>query len=60
MLYLTGTRTKASARRVGELLPRAFKRATVVSVEGAGHMGPVTHADAVNGHIAAFLDEHRA
>jgi pimeloyl-ACP methyl ester carboxylesterase len=55
VLYLMGARTKPSARRVGELLPPAFADCRVVAIEGAGHMGPVTHADAVNAQIERFL-----
>ena len=55
VLYLTGSRTKASARRVSELLPAVLGDCRVVTIEGAGHMGPVTHADAVSAQIETFL-----
>jgi pimeloyl-ACP methyl ester carboxylesterase len=59
VLYLTGTRTKASARRVGQLLPAVWKNARVIELDGPGHMGPVTHPDLVNREIEAFLEANR-
>jgi pimeloyl-ACP methyl ester carboxylesterase len=59
VLYLTGTRTKASARRVGELLPSVWENGKRVELDGPGHMGPVTHPELVNGEIEAFLEANR-
>ena len=55
MLLLTGASTVASTRRIGEMLRAALPRAQHVLLPGMGHMGPITHADAVNGCIAGFL-----
>lgn len=55
MLLLTGASTVASTRRIGEMLRAALPRAEHVLLPGMGHMGPITHADAVNGCIAGFL-----
>lgn len=56
-LFLAGERSPAAARRVVALLSGGFPHARALTVEGAGHMGPITHADTVNaaiaGHIAA-------
>jgi len=54
-LYLTGARTRPIARRVAELIEQAMPRAIFRRVEAAGHMGPITHAAAVNAQIAGFL-----
>lgn len=54
-LLLTGERTPAAERRVVQRLSRAIANATVVDVEGAGHMGPITHADRVNAAIVAHI-----
>jgi len=55
MLLLTGASTVASTRRIGEMLRAALPRAEHALLPGMGHMGPITHADVVNGCIAGFL-----
>jgi pimeloyl-ACP methyl ester carboxylesterase len=54
---LYGTETPPPARRAAQLLGELLPRVSVVPVEGAGHMGPLTHAAVVNraieGHLAA-------
>jgi len=55
MLLLTGASTVASTRRIGEMLRAALPRAEHALLPGMGHMGPITHADAVNGGIAGLL-----
>jgi pimeloyl-ACP methyl ester carboxylesterase len=55
-LVMTGARTKASTRRIGELLRLAMPTARHERLPGMGHMGPVTHPAQVNARIAAFLD----
>lgn len=56
MLFLSGARTVPAARRIGELLRVAAPAARHAVLEGMGHMGPITHAAAVNRWIAGFLD----
>jgi pimeloyl-ACP methyl ester carboxylesterase len=56
MLNLTGARTRPITRRVAELMELAMPRAIFRQVEGAGHMGPITHAAAVNAQITGFLE----
>lgn len=54
-LILRGDRTPAAEARVCEVLAHAMPRATLVTVAGAGHMGPLTRADEVNARIAAHV-----
>ena len=56
VLYMTGGRTTASAKGVAKLLSKALPNVQMVEFEKLGHMGPVTHPDAVNPVIANFLD----
>lgn len=55
VLYMTGKRSTTAARGVARLLAPALPRAELLEFEGMGHMGPVTHADTVNGAIDLFL-----
>lgn len=56
VLCLTGARTKASTRRIGELLRRAIPQGTHEMLAGMGHMGPITHAGTVAARLAGWLD----
>jgi len=56
LLVLTGARTTASTRRIGELLRLAAPEATHEMLAGMGHMGPVTHAAAVAARLSGWLD----
>lgn len=55
VLLLHGEKSPAAARRVVERLAALLPDVEVRRVPGAGHMGPVTHADTVNGLIRDFL-----
>lgn len=55
VLYLTGSETKAAVCRLAEVLAPAFVNGRRVDLIGLGHMGPVTHPDAVNREVDAFL-----
>jgi len=55
VLYLIGAETKVAVRRSAELLAPALRNGRRVDLTGVGHMGPVTHPDAVNREIDAFL-----
>jgi pimeloyl-ACP methyl ester carboxylesterase len=55
-LFLTGTKSKASARAVARLVTGMLPRVHVEEIEGVGHMAPVTHPDLVNPFIERFLD----
>jgi pimeloyl-ACP methyl ester carboxylesterase len=53
-LLLTGEHTPLAARRVIERLAKALPDVRVVTVEGAGHMGPLTHT-VVDEAVASFI-----
>jgi pimeloyl-ACP methyl ester carboxylesterase len=55
VLWLEGEMTRRPPQAVaGRLLP-ALADARHVRVAGAGHMGPLTHSEAVNGEIRRFV-----
>jgi pimeloyl-ACP methyl ester carboxylesterase len=58
VLLMRGTESPASSLGVARLLAKTLPRVDVVDLEGIGHMGPVTHPDAVNAAIADFLTRH--
>jgi len=60
VLCLTGARTKASTRRIGELLRLAMPAAMHEMLAGMGHMGPLTHAGVVSARLAGWLDTQAA
>lgn len=53
-LVMAGQRSPASTRSLVEQLAAALPNASALQTRG-GHMGPITHGDAVNPAIAAFL-----
>jgi pimeloyl-ACP methyl ester carboxylesterase len=55
VLYMTGARSTAAARAVARLLCSTLPRVERLEFHEAGHMGPITHAGAVNEAIARFL-----
>jgi pimeloyl-ACP methyl ester carboxylesterase len=55
VLYMTGAASPASSLAVAKLLTKTLPRVEVVEFKGMGHMGPITHPDAVNAAIAGFL-----
>lgn len=54
-LLLGGESSPMPERRVLERLAVALPRATLQTFAGAGHMGPITHATAVNAAIVAHI-----
>lgn len=56
-LYMTGTQTPASTRRIAQLARAVLPNANHVTLADMGHMGPITHAAKVNRRIHAFLFE---
>lgn len=54
-LILRGTRSPQPTQRIAELLTVAMPEARLRSIDGAGHMLPLTHRDAVNAAIADHL-----
>jgi pimeloyl-ACP methyl ester carboxylesterase len=55
VLVLEGETTPAPPRAVARSLLRVLPDATHVRVAGAGHMGPITHAEVVNEEILRFV-----
>lgn len=55
VLYLTGEETRVSVRRVAELLQYTLPDVESIPMGSMGHMGPMTHADAVAQRIADFV-----
>jgi pimeloyl-ACP methyl ester carboxylesterase len=54
-LFLTGERTPVAEKRAVALLTEAIPHATAREVAGAGHMGPITHAEVVNDLLVDHL-----
>jgi pimeloyl-ACP methyl ester carboxylesterase len=55
-LFLTGSKSKASALAVARLVTSVLPRIRLEEIEGVGHMAPVTHPDTVNPLIERFLE----
>jgi len=58
VLLIAGTTGPLPARRVTELLGRAFGNAKLRVIPGAGHMAPITQPNKVNPYIIAHLASH--
>ena len=52
---IEGSRTTPAARAVIEILRLLWPRASYAKIDGAGHMSPLTHAEAVNQVIDRFI-----
>ena len=52
---IEGSETTAAAAGVVDILKQIWPAARTVTIAGAGHMLPITHADAVNAEIESFL-----
>jgi pimeloyl-ACP methyl ester carboxylesterase len=57
LLFLTGGKTIATTRRLGELLRQQLLCAAHERLPGLGHLGPMTHPGAFNARVGAFLAE---
>jgi pimeloyl-ACP methyl ester carboxylesterase len=55
-LVLRGEHAPRPTRLIGEMLPRLLPAARLAVVDGAGHMGPLTHADAVSTRMATHIN----
>lgn len=60
VLLMAGTRTKASTRRLTELLAHALPAPDVEMFDGLDHMGPVTAPQIVDGRIETFIAQRVA
>ena len=58
-LLVAGSKTRAPARAVVDLLAGALPNAERVTLKGAGHMSPFTHPAELNRVILDFLAAHR-
>ena len=54
-LLVHGERTRRVTQAIIAQLAETLPQVIQVRVQGAGHMGPVTHADAVNAAVLRFL-----
>jgi pimeloyl-ACP methyl ester carboxylesterase len=55
-LFLTGTTSPEAARESVQLAVDVMPHAQLERIEGAGHMGPLTHASVVNSVVLRFFD----
>ena len=58
-LVLSGTASPAPTLRIAELVAQLLPRARLRTVDGAGHMLPLTHGEAVNAAITDHLWRNR-
>jgi len=58
VLLMTGSKSPLSSRAVAKRLARVLPQVELVELPGLGHMGPVTHPEAVNPLIARFLERN--
>lgn len=58
-LLMSGTASTAAARRATALLRAALPSARALDFDGLGHLGPITHAPAVDAALEAFLTAPR-
>ena len=54
-LILCGECSPGPSRRIVEMLGAAMPGARIARIAGAGHMSPLTHANAVNALVRAHL-----
>jgi pimeloyl-ACP methyl ester carboxylesterase len=57
-LILRGEHAPLPTRAIAERLPMLLPMARLAIVDGAGHMGPLTHAETVNKEIARHIFEN--
>jgi pimeloyl-ACP methyl ester carboxylesterase len=57
VLYLTGQATRASTRRIAEIVTPSMPHVESVRMEAMGHLGPITHAAVVASRVARFVRE---
>lgn len=56
-LWMVGDRSPCAARESAALAAASVAGARIERVEGAGHMGPLTHSVLVNERVLRFFDE---
>ena len=60
VLVLRGEHAPRPTQLIAEILTKLLPAARLAVVEGAGHMGPLTHADAVSTCMAAHISAAQA
>jgi pimeloyl-ACP methyl ester carboxylesterase len=60
VLVMRGEHAPPPTRKIAEMLPSMLPLARVAVVDGAGHMGPLTHGSVVSEWIAAHIDAAEA
>ena len=55
VLVMRGEHAPRPTRKIAEVLPRMLPHAELAVVDGAGHMGPLTHGSAVSELIASHI-----
>ena len=60
VLYLAGRDSRGSVRRIAELMAYALPHVERVTFGGMGHLGPITHEQAVVRKIADFIRRQAA
>jgi pimeloyl-ACP methyl ester carboxylesterase len=60
VLFLSGRDTRASVRRIAEVLISTLPNVELDVLNGMGHLGPITHAEVVAKRIARFVRQHAA
>lgn len=55
VLLLQGQHTREPTQVIARRLAKALRFGSLQTVDGAGHMGPLTHAETVAGLMAAFV-----
>lgn len=56
-LYLTGAVSPAPTREIAALLAPILPRVQLMTFDGMGHMGPITHPERVNAAIEQYLTQ---
>jgi pimeloyl-ACP methyl ester carboxylesterase len=59
ILFLSGSLTRAPIKHIARVVQNFLPGASRIEMPGLGHMGPITHPDAVNALIALFLDSQQ-
>jgi pimeloyl-ACP methyl ester carboxylesterase len=54
-LILRGSLTRLVTKEIADVLCETFPQWRLQEIQGAGHMGPLTHAAIINAEIGSFL-----
>jgi pimeloyl-ACP methyl ester carboxylesterase len=56
VMIMRGEHAPRSTRVIAETLPKLLPATRMATIDGAGHMGPLTHSDAVSSRMAAHIN----